>query len=95
MESEKTRATVKIARAARYLPITTSRSRAGSVSSSSSVPRSRSRAQALMVTAGMKTSMIHGRTLLSWSRLARLALKKSLGQKAAKAESSTRAQMKT
>ena len=64
-DSEKTRARLKIASAARYLPITMSRSRAGSVSRSSSVPCCRSWAHVLMVTAGMNTSMIHGRYLLS------------------------------
>ena len=38
---------------------------------------------------------MYGRNLLSWSRLARLALKNSLGQKAANELSSTKTQMKT
>ena len=48
-----------------------------------------------MVTAGMNTSIIQGIRWLSWSRLARFALKNSFGQKAANAVMSTRAQMNT
>ena len=51
---------VKIAAAARYLPITMSKSPAGSVSSNSSVPWRRSSDQMLIVIAGMKTSRIAG-----------------------------------
>ena len=45
---------------ARYLPRTTSRSVAGSVSSVSSVPSLRSSAQTLIVSAGMKNSSKYG-----------------------------------
>jgi len=65
------------------------------VSSSSSVPCRRSAAQIAMVTAGMKTSMMNGNILLSWSRLARLVTKNSLGQNAAIVLNSTNTQMKT
>ena len=64
--------TVKIATPARYLPSTTSKSLAGIVSSSSSVPWRRSSAQMLIVIAGMNTSMMNGSQRLSWSRFARL-----------------------
>ena len=84
-----------MATAARYLPSTTSKSPAGIVNSSSSVPWRRSSAQTLIVIAGMKTSRMNGSDLLSWSRLARLELKNSLGQKAANELSSTNTQMKT
>jgi hypothetical protein len=87
--------TVKIAAAARYLPITMSKSAAGSVRSSSSVPCRRSSAQMLIVIAGMKTSMIRAICLLSWSRFARLATKNSCGQKAAADVSSTNRHKKT
>ena len=64
-----------------------SKSPAGTVSSNSSVPWRRSSDQIPMVIAGTKTSMIVKKfkkgLLFSWSRLARLALKNSLGQKAA------------
>ena len=47
-----------MAAAAEYLPITISKSVAGSVRSSSSVPCRRSSAQMLIVMAGMKKSMM-------------------------------------
>ncbi len=84
-----------MATAARYLPSTTSRSSAGIVSSNSSVPCRRSSAHTAIVMAGMKTSMMKGKTQLSWSRLARLLLKKSLGQKAATVLKATNRQMNT
>ena len=92
---EQQRRRCKSPRAARYLPSTTSKSLAGSVSSSSSVPWRRSSAQMLIVIAGMNTSMMNGSHLLSWSRLARLLLKNSGGQNAASALSTTNTQMNT
>ncbi len=68
---------------------------AGMVSSSSSVPCRRSSAQMLIAIAGMKTSITKGKYLLSWSRLARLALKKSFGQNAANTHSHTNTVMNT
>jgi len=64
-DSENNSEIAKIATAARYLPMTTSKSLAGNVSRSSSVPCRRSSAQMLMVTAGMNTSMISGSLSLS------------------------------
>ena len=63
--SENSSETVKMATAARYLPSTMSKSPAGIVSSSSSVPWRRSSAQMLIVMAGMKISMMNGNHWLS------------------------------
>jgi hypothetical protein len=49
----------------------------------------------LMVMAGIKTSMMYGKYLLSWSRFARFELKNSFGQNAASPVSSTNTQMNT
>ena len=68
---------------------------AGNVSSSSSVCCRRSSAQMLIVIAGMNTSKMNGSHLLSWSRFARLLLKKSGGQNAASALSITNTQINT
>jgi hypothetical protein len=54
-------AAVKMPTVARYLPTTTSRSLAGMVSRSSSVPCRRSSAQTLIVIAGTNTSRMNGR----------------------------------
>ena len=59
-KAENSSETVKIATPAKYLPRTTSKSLAGRVSSSSSVPWRRSSAQMLIVIAGMNTSMMNG-----------------------------------
>ena len=94
-DSENTRATVKMPSAARYLPRTTSRSWAGSVRSSSSVPCRRSSAHELMVIAGMKNSSRYGMYRLSWSRFARLLVKKTSCQNATHELMSTNSVMKT
>ena len=56
---------VELETAAKYFPITISKSRAGKLRSSSSVPCRLSSAQMLIVIAGMKTSMIYGKSLFS------------------------------
>ena len=66
-----------MAAAAAYLPITISKSVAGSVKSSSSVPCRRSSAQMLIVMAGMKKSMMYVNHLLSWLNVPRFELKNS------------------
>ena len=86
---------VKIAAAARYLPMTMSKSAAGSVSNNSSVPWRRSSDQMLIVIAGMKTSMIPGRYRFSCPRLARFAVKNSCGQNAANDDRRTNKQRNT
>ena len=91
-----------MATAARYLPSTIWKSPAGMVSKSSSVPCLRSSAQMLIVIEGMKTSMMIEKPKrkpriwipqLSWSRFARLLLKKSGGQNAEAAHINTKTQI--
>src|SRR3972149_9774518 len=100
--SENMSETLKIATAAKYFPSTMSKSPAGIVSNSSSVPWRRSSAQMPIVIDGIKTSMIIEKpkrnpkiwiTQLSWSKFARLLLKKSGGQNADAEHKSTNTQI--
>jgi hypothetical protein len=86
---------VYIPRAARYLPKTTSRSWAGRVSKSSSVPWRRSSAHELIVIAGMNNKSRYGMYRFSSSRFARLLAKKMSCQKATHELMNTKSVMNT
>ena len=78
-----------------YLPSTISRSVAGRVSSSSSVPSFFSSAHTDMVSAGMKKIRMYGNSPFNWSRFARLFRKKRSCQNAAAALSRMNSVRKT